>query len=261
MARTYSSSIVPGAVSLRTCSGGWVAKSYPPGYVLAGGGVCSDGVDCIPAEYPTVFYPNDPGQFAQVLADDGSDDPGSYATAPCPGVGVAITPDLPLSNQGGGGQGGAGQGGVGDAGGDTTGGDPTFTNNGPGQVLGDVAVDDPQGRFDTRYLRVGNDSKEKVTVSLQYKTDTADGPKWFPADPAADPNQAVQITLAPGEVADIKEGDWRLNASNVRIWAKSDTQEWNMFKDKDLPLVPETDDKGANTYAANDLQVFNWTVH
>ena len=117
-----------------------------------------------------------------------------------------------------------------------------------------------KGRFTTRYLRVGNDTNETVDVFVQYLAETEQGQKWFPVDPATS-DDAITVTLSHGETADIKEGDWRVNASRVRIWAKSPTQEWSMFKKiKDLPVVPETDDAGANTYVSNDLQVFNWTV-
>jgi hypothetical protein len=226
---------------------GAAANGFPQGFVMDGGGVCGGGSDDLPPECPTTFFPTDPGAFDQSMADAGITDPGDYYMPPVSGVACAITPNLPQTYQD-------------DPGIDAASADPTFADAGDGSSLGDVAVDDPQGRFTTRYLRVGNDTNEAVDIFVQYKTTTEQGDQWFPADPA-NSDEAIGVSLAPGESADIKEGDWRVNASAVRIWAKSPTREWNMFKTQDLPLVPEVDESGTDhAYLSNDLQVFNWTV-
>jgi hypothetical protein len=243
-----AANVLAGLGGLAIGLGAGLAGGFPQGYVMDGGGVCGGGSDGLPPEYPSTFFPNDPVAFDNSMVADGITDPGDYYTPPVPGVAVAVTPNLPQIYQ------------------DdpvsvdpTLAADPTFTDAGDGSVLGDVAVDDPQGRFTTRYLRVGNDTNEPVDVFVQYLTSTEQGDQWFPADPTTS-QEAITVSLAPGETADLKEGDWRVNASTVRIWAKSPTREWNQFKQQDLPLVPETDDTGAHAYHANDLQVFNWTV-
>ncbi len=219
-------------------------SGFPQGYVISGCGIACGGGDFLPVEYPSVFFPNDPASFAQTMEGDGEVDPGVYYAPPGPGIAIAITPNLPVDYDGGGSR----VDGSGSA-------DGTFQSESPVAALGETAVDDPQGRFSTRFLRVGNDTAVRVDIFLQYKTQTDQGEVWLPAKPAVS-LQAVTVSLAPGEIADIKEGDWRLNASRVRIWAKSETQEWNQFKNRDLPLVPEA---GA-LYASNDLQVFNFTI-
>jgi hypothetical protein len=239
-------SILAGAAGL-AIGAGIGQGSFPQGFMMDSGGVC-DGDSVLPSDCPSVFFPNDPGDLEQALSDQGVDDPGDYCTPPVPGVSVAVTPNLPQTYQG-----------DPDMVDPTLTADPTFTATGEGAELGDVAVDDPQGRFNTRYLRVGNETTETIDIFVQYLTFTEQGEKWFPADPAVS-EEAISVTLSPGETADITEGDWRINASRIRIWAKSPTQEWSTFKKQDLPLVPETDDTGANTYASNDVQVFNWTV-
>jgi hypothetical protein len=228
--------------------GGGAVVVFPPGFVMGCGGVCGGGADGLPPECPSLFFPNDPGAFDDALTADGITDPADCYMPPASGIACAVTPNLPTSYDD-----------DADSVDPTLSADPTFATTGDGDVLGDVAVDDPQGRFSTRYLRVANDTSETVDVFVQYRTDTDQGPTWFPADPNTS-DEAISVTLAPGETADIKEGDWRVNASCIRIWAKSPTQVWYTFKTQDLPLVPETDDTGANTYVSNDLQVFNWTV-
>jgi hypothetical protein len=66
--------------------------------------------------------------------------------------------------------------------------------------------------------------------------------------------------LEPGETIDAYYGDWRINASRVRIWAKFQTTEWLAFQNADLWLVPEQMDDGQHAYEGADLQVFNYTV-
>ena len=45
-------------------------------------------------------------------------------------------------------------------------------------------------------------------------------------------------------VAEPDDGDWRVNASRVRLWAEGEDEtkaKWMRFKDKSLWLVPEAD--------------------
>ena len=110
----------------------------------------------------------------------------------------------------------------------------------------------------TRYLRLANATDQKVTVFLQYFTQSEGGEwNWLPAAP--DSTDGLAIELNPGEVADARDGDWRINASKIRIWAKSADMNWTMFQNKDLWLVPELLD-GQHAYESDDQQVFNYTI-
>jgi hypothetical protein len=118
-------------------------------------------------------------------------------------------------------------------------------------VSDDVSV--PQ---DTRFLRVHNatDGKLKVWVQYETKTDAGDW-VWSPAAPG-DPDQALSFEVDPGATVDLQDGDWRVNARRARIWAQSETGEWNRFRETDLWLVPETD----HVYEAPEAQTFLFTV-
>jgi hypothetical protein len=111
----------------------------------------------------------------------------------------------------------------------------------------------------TRHMRVGNGSKQKIKVHVQYETVTDKQKKdWFPQDPDKG-KKKLEFDLKPGEVSDLQDGDWQINASRARIWAETEDgkQEWQQFKDKDLALVPEKDDKGQAGYTAPKQQTFN----
>jgi hypothetical protein len=109
----------------------------------------------------------------------------------------------------------------------------------------------------TRNLRVSNGAKEKIKVKVQYEAvDASDQAGWFPQAPE-DGKRALEFELQPGEVANLQDGDWRVNASRVRIWAEGGGQQWQQFRDRDLELVPERDDRGTPGYAAAEAQTFN----
>ena len=79
---------------------------------------------------------------------------------------------------------------------------------------------------------------------------------WSPGAPG-ETAEAAEYELRPGEVALLKDGDWQVNATRVRVWAVAGDQRWEQFKDKDLVLVPETDKDGARGYASPDVQTLN----
>jgi hypothetical protein len=71
----------------------------------------------------------------------------------------------------------------------------------------------------------------------------------------------MTLELEPGEVADVADGDWRLHADRIRIWAETDDgQKWLTFKNKTLRLVPETDAEGNHVYLAPACDTFVFTV-
>jgi hypothetical protein len=113
----------------------------------------------------------------------------------------------------------------------------------------------------TRYLRVANITGGKLKVYLQYFTQDESGEwDWSPDAPNKEAD-SFAVDLDPNEASDITDGNWRVNASKVRIWAKSDDgKEWNKFKTVDLNLVPETDAAGTPTYLADNEETFCFTI-
>ena len=109
----------------------------------------------------------------------------------------------------------------------------------------------------TRYLRVANDTDKPVTIFVQYQALNDQGDwVWSGED-----DNALQFQLAPGEVTDLDDNGWRINAASAHIWVKSESgDEWNTFKDKELWLVPEQDENGNHVYQDQGIQVFDYAV-
>jgi hypothetical protein len=132
----------------------------------------------------------------------------------------------------------------------------------PGSV--DAASDDGQDQEETpwqtsRYIRVANATKEKITLYLQVRTQNEeDDWLWYPAAPGAD--EALSFELAPGQAAQLSDGDWPINGNRVRLWAESKTQQYLAFRDKDLWLVPEIDCEGYHDYQSPDVQTFEVAI-
>jgi hypothetical protein len=206
--------------------GGWCGG-------FAGGDPGSDDGGDVP-EVPSVQIPNDGG------------DPNG------PGVNLSVTPgdDDPAVPP------------VPDNGGQ----DDAPTGPPPEDTL--TAVDDATGEVvqadqTTRKLRLGNNSKNKVKFFVQYQTQNGKGQEnWYPARPNGEEENALQYELEPGQTIDVKDNDWRVSANKVRIWARGGGQEWNRFKNRDLPVVPDKDPDGkAGSYKAPVPQNLNFIVH
>jgi hypothetical protein len=111
----------------------------------------------------------------------------------------------------------------------------------------------------TRFLRVTNATAEKMTVYVQVKAqDEEDQWVWFPTAPGGE--QALVYDLEPGQALTLDNGEWQVNGSRVRVWAESPSQEYTEFRDKDLWLVPETDDEGYHGYEAEDVETFELAI-
>ena len=85
----------------------------------------------------------------------------------------------------------------------------------------------------TRYLRLANATPKKVSVQLRYFVET--GPHktaWLPERPDSADGAWTTVELEAGETADLKDGDWRINARRVCVWAKAGDQEWDQFPRK-----------------------------
>jgi hypothetical protein len=110
----------------------------------------------------------------------------------------------------------------------------------------------------SRYLRVLNETGDKLTVYVQYRTATDDGDwVWRPGTPGSD--DAVAFVFEPGEIASLvlDEQGTTINGTRVRIWAVSQSgKEYFEHKDEDLWLVPETNAENEHLYYAADMQPF-----
>jgi hypothetical protein len=114
-------------------------------------------------------------------------------------------------------------------------------------------------RFTSRYLRVKNDTKEKITLYVQYRTLTNKNRfRWYPAAPSMS-DEALVFELEPGSETDLYHDDWRINASRVRLWATGGTSEWMENKENDLWLV-QKDDQGSRSYAAEEAETYTFTI-
>ncbi len=107
-------------------------------------------------------------------------------------------------------------------------------------------------KFDRRYLRITNDTKETLQVWVMYHTiDTNDQWKWFPAEPSE--QRWAVYSFEPGESSSIDHEDFRVNADRVRIWAGNaphgeswdkSTRMWTTYENEDLELVSPEGEEG-----------------
>jgi hypothetical protein len=215
-----------GALVGTLLSGGGVLGEYQ-----GGGGFFPGGNGYYPPEVPTLFYPSDPNDV--IDPDD--------AFPSVPGVCLAITnPPYTLAAEG------SDRGQIQLASSDQAAGYAE---------LADFAYDAAPWQT-TRYLRVGNATREKVVVSVRFLVET--GPEttvWLPADPNDTGDDWAVMELEPGESADLKQDDWQVNARQVCIWARSDSSQWNQFRSRPLDLVSD------QQYQSAAPQVFNYTVN
>jgi hypothetical protein len=112
-----------------------------------------------------------------------------------------------------------------------------------------------------RYLRVKNDTGEKLTVHVQYRTITdRDQWAWVPADPRQSADQVATFDVEPGADVPLSHDSAPIKGSRVRMWAASQSgKEWADARQKDLWLVPESDGKGSHYYLAADTEAFTYT--
>ncbi len=210
--------------------GGGALGGGPDG---AGGSISGGGGDYLPPDVATLFYPSDP--------DAAIDPEDAYPSVS--GVGLAVTnpPYFDASGSQGGSDGAVIQ----TASGDDVAGYAEVAN---------LSYDAAPWQT-TRYLRVGNASRQKVAVYVRFLAET--GPStttWLPAEPQDPSDQWAVLELNPGESADLKQDDWQVNARQACIWARSDSSEWNQFRERPLDLVAD------QQYQSAAPQVFNYTV-
>ena len=112
-----------------------------------------------------------------------------------------------------------------------------------------------------RFLKVKNDTKEKVRFFALFHSKGADGKEaWVPAEPGA-PETVYSVEVEPGKALDLTDDDGKpISADRVRIWAASSNRQWLDNETADLWLVPETDAAGNHQYAAAEMQTHTFTV-
>lgn len=101
-----------------------------------------------------------------------------------------------------------------------------------------TAADPSNKLYDRKYIRVVNETSEKLKVYMKYYTYTTDKEwKWFPTSP--DKAGAASYTFEPGESAILYHQEWKVNGNRFRIWAEAGGRTWPEFRDKDFAPVPE----------------------
>lgn len=111
--------------------------------------------------------------------------------------------------------------------------------------------------YSTRFVRIVNAIQEPVTFHIRYHSPADDGTSgWFPPE-----KQTLDIPLEPGQVANVYDGPWRLNADQIRIWADTESgKNWNSFKAKPFNLVPEQSQDGRPGYMAPAADTVVFTI-
>jgi hypothetical protein len=183
------------------------------------------GGDSVPPCVPCVFFPTDPPS-TPFGPDDVPDGRGSVCTLlPCEYPGLV------------------------DVGGDQ--------NSDAVQLAATGLAQAAEVLQQTRYLRVANDTDKPVTIFVQYQALNDQGAwVWSGQD-----DEALQFQVAPGDVIDLDDNGWRINAVSAHIWVKSDNgDEWNTFHNDMLWLVPETDENGNHVYQDQGIQIFDYAV-
>ena len=101
----------------------------------------------------------------------------------------------------------------------------------------------------TRFIRLANATDDVVTVNLKYAS-------FDEMDSEVVTEKPLSINLEPGQEVDLFEGNWRVNASKMRIWAENEdgSKRWDRFKDKTFNLVPN------GSYEATDLETLVFKI-
>jgi hypothetical protein len=111
--------------------------------------------------------------------------------------------------------------------------------------------------FTRRYLKVKNDSGVPMKVFVQFRGMEDKKWAWMPADPEKS-KDALIFDLKAGEEMFLKHKDTKVAASRVRIWGEADEQTWFDFRDQDLWVVPEMDQRGEHRYLATEMRTFTF---
>jgi hypothetical protein len=148
-----------------------------------------------------------------------------------PGVAIASTPDQTVI---------------------ATDGGTAIATSGPS---GDIA--EREDVFTRRFLKVKNDADVAMKVFVQYRGFADKKWAWLPADPSASQN-ALVYNLQPGQEALVEHDSQKVAASRVRVWAVAQGQNWLDYRDQDLWIVPEVDQRGEHRYLATEMKTFTF---
>jgi hypothetical protein len=124
-----------------------------------------------------------------------------------------------------------------------------------------------------------------VTIHVQYLTQDEDGNwVWLPNRPSSSQESAsdhlrhhlgatqlcaladgtpesISFELEPGQYGYAFDGDWKIHACRVRVWAESCSGVvWDKYKSNDFLLVAETDEEDSPTYVAPEMGTVKWIV-
>jgi hypothetical protein len=107
-----------------------------------------------------------------------------------------------------------------------------------------------------RFLRIFNNSGERLKVWLQYNVpDAQDEGSWVPADPAKSV-EAIPYDLLPGKAYDMFHNKARIAASRVRYWAITPTRVWSQNVTEDLWLATAPDDPNRHSYLDTKVETY-----
>lgn len=113
-----------------------------------------------------------------------------------------------------------------------------------------------------RYLRLHNDTDEKITVYLRHHTEDVTGQwDWVPEAPGPTATKWLAFEMQPNEVLEPKLGEMFIAANRIRLYAESATKSWLNYKDQDYWLVPETTTSGEHLYYAPSRQTYQFYIH
>ena len=137
----------------------------------------------------------------------------------------------------------------------TTDGTPAIARGQDGQD--NVGDGEKESVFTRRFLKVKNDSDEPMKVFVQYRGMDDKKWAWFPVDPS-EAKDALVYDLKPGQEMYLMHKESKLSASRVRIWGEAESQNWLDFRDQDLWVVPEMDQRGEHRYLSTEMKTFTF---
>src|SRR5262249_6843353 len=108
-----------------------------------------------------------------------------------------------------------------------------------------------------RFLRIKNDSGEKLTVFLQVRTPNDRGQWVWTAEAPGAKAKVMSFEVEADKVLDLTG---KVSASRVRLWARSETASFMDYANQDLWLVPETENNGEHRYRAGQMQTYTFTM-
>lgn len=106
-----------------------------------------------------------------------------------------------------------------------------------------------------RYLKIVNERPEKIRVWIQYETLTKSGNwDWYPDNPGG---KSTYWDIEPGKSTYLLDGDFKVRARRVRLWAQEfNTEKQSLtYRDADLWICPQ------QGYLAKDDTTFTYTFN